>query len=529
MPNKISRSYHALRNLGSTKMVLIFIGAGIVLVGLIYHFVHKGASPYHFISVAKGSVTETVSVTGSTTPTQSVSLGFQNSGSVANVYYAVGQHVYAGAVLAVLNASDLSAQLKQAQATVDAQTATLNGLKAGSRPEDIASSQATLDKANQDLANMYASISDASIDSYSKANDAVQIQLGPIFTNAQSSNAQLSFQTTDSQNAAAAAFKRSTINAALAAWQASLGQLGVSPLPNGLTTLLSNNLVTLSSIRDLLGSVSQALNGALPNGATTDATIAAYKASVTVALNEANIATKNLNTISQNIASQKLLVAQSQAGLDLKKAGATSADIAAQEAQVEQAQAAVLSAQAKLGNSEIIAPLSGVITQFDAKIGQTALSGSPLVSIISDGSFEIDAQVPETDIGKIAVGNPVTLTFDAFPGETFTGSVFYIDPAQTINQGVVDYKIKASFAKPDPRMKSGLTANLAIETEHKDGVLTLPQYAILQNDQGTFVETLVGTTVTNVPVTLGIQDETGTVEIQKGVTEGEQVINVGLK
>ena len=76
-------------------------------------------------------------------------------------------------------------------------------------------------------------------------------------------------------------------------------------------------------------------------------------------------------------------------------------------------------------------------------------------------------KIPETDIGKVAMGDAVSMTLDAFSGETFTGTVFYIDPAETILQGVVDYKVKVSFNKPDTRLKSGLTANLDIQTKHQ--------------------------------------------------------------
>jgi HlyD family secretion protein len=103
------------------------------------------------------------------------------------------------------------------------------------------------------------------------------------------------------------------------------------------------------------------------------------------------------------------------------------------------------------------------------------------------------------------------------------GSVFYIAPAETNTQGVVSYGIKISFDTPDTRLKSGLTANIDIETNTKDGVLVLPQFAILQNDQGSFVETLENNQVIQVPVKLGIQDQKGNVEVVSGVTEGEQV------
>jgi multidrug efflux pump subunit AcrA (membrane-fusion protein) len=121
------------------------------------------------------------------------------------------------------------------------------------------------------------------------------------------------------------------------------------------------------------------------------------------------------------------------------------------------------------------------------------------------------------------------MTFDAFPGETFAGKVFYIDPAQTIESGVVDYLVKTSFNTPDSRIKSGLTANLTINTQTDNNVLILPQFAIVQNVSGTYVDVLQNGTEAQIPVTLGIRDQSGNVEIASGVTEGQQVINVGLK
>jgi multidrug efflux pump subunit AcrA (membrane-fusion protein) len=148
---------------------------------------------------------------------------------------------------------------------------------------------------------------------------------------------------------------------------------------------------------------------------------------------------------------------------------------------------------------------------------------------MSDKGYEVDAGVSEIDVGKILVGNKVVMKLDAFPNEIFNGFVFYIAPAETNNAGVISYQIKISFDKTDTRLKSGLTANVDIQTKNKDNVLVLPQYAIFQNDQGTFVETLVNNKINQNPVTLGISDQKGNVEVISGVTEGEQVLNIGLK
>ena len=503
------------------------IPAALVLIFILYKIFHKTASPYQFVPVTQGTITETVSVTGNTTPVKSVSLGFQNSGTVAGVYHDVGEHVSAGTVIATLNASDLFAQLSGAQANLDAAQAKLDGLKAGAQPQDIAVSQASLAKAQQDLANMYASIVDTSSSAYASADDAVRTQLDSFFTNAETASPQLTFQTSDSGTVVSLEILRAQASTTLNAWKAELTTVSTASSPSDLSKVAADGSADLKQIQGFLLAVSPVLNAARDLSSTQ---FSADKTTLNVATTEVNGALTSLNSLTQNIASENLIVSQLAAQLALKQAGATSSDLAAQQAAVESAQASVQSAQAKLGNSEIVAPISGVITQEDAKIGQVASPGTPLVSIISDGNFEVDALVPETDVGKLAVGNAVNMTFDAFPGETFTGKIFYVDPAETITSGVVDYKIKVSFDKDDARMKSGLTANLDIVTRSHDNALILPQYAILVNDQGSFVETLdAKKAVVKTPVTLGIQDQGGNAEVLSGVTVGEEVLNIGLK
>jgi len=500
-------------------IIVAFIGAA----GGYLIFFHRAAA-YQFVTVERGSITELVSLTGNTMPAQSVALTFGSSGIIAHTYSDLGKKAYAGQVLAELNTNDLEAQLRQAQANVDVQQAKLDGLKIGSRPEDIAAAQAALDLEKQDLVNMYAGISDTSVDSYAKANDAVRTQLEPLFSNSEGQNPKLTYTTANSQAQTDAETQRTAAGVALTKWQDQL--TGIDESNAGLEILLRDEISYLATVRQLLNSVSRTLDNT-PGLAA--ATLTTYKENVSAALNEANTATKNLNAISQNIASQKLTVAQSQAQLDLKRAGALATDIAAQQAQVEQAQASVESARAKLENAQIIAPISGTVTQFDAKVGQLASLSTPLVSIISSAGYEVDAGVSETDIGKIALKDKVSMTLDAFSNETFSGSVFYIAPSETNTQGVISYQIKISFDEPDARLKSGLTANIDIQTKHQDDALILPRYAILQNDQGTFVEVLENNKIKENPVTLGVQDQKGNVEVVSGVTEGERVINIGLK
>ncbi|MEK7062550.1 MAG: hypothetical protein AAB946_00790, partial [Patescibacteria group bacterium] len=115
--------------------------------------------------------------------------------------------------------------------------------------------------------------------------------------------------------------------------------------------------------------------------------------------------------------------------------------------------------------------------------------------------------------------------------------------AETIIDGVVNFKIKAVMEAQDPRVKSGLTANLDIATLSKNDALVLPQYAIIENDSGTFVKraivkpgssALANITSSNVkteeiPVKIGLSSADGMVEILSGLSEGDQILNIGIK
>ena len=511
----------------STKWKVIYgIIALIVLWGVYRIWFSGGGSTYQFVTVTRGSITEAVSVTGNTTPVQSLDLGFENGGTIAGVYYPVGSTVHAGDVIARLDTQDLQAQLAQAQATVDSETATLNNLQAGPTPQNVAVSQAALAAAEQSLDTSYSGVANTLSTGYTSANDAVRNQLGPFFTNPETGNPLLTFTVSDSQITNNIQTERVQASTALDSWQPEIQELTPLSPTSTLDTTLQSAVQYLTTIKTLLTNASNAITQATNLSQSTAST---YKTDLTTATNEVNTSLTNVNAAIQSIASEKIAVSQAEAQLSVTLAGSTADAIAAQQAQVEQAQASMQSVQVKINEASLVSPIDGVITVQNAKPGQIASPGATLVSIISNNNLEVDADVAEVDIGKVAIGNPVSMTFDAFPGETFTGKVFYIDPAQTVISGVVDYLTKVSFDKTDPRMKSGLTANLDILTQTDQNALILPQYAVIQNASGTSVEVLQGKNPVQVPITLGIQDASGNVEIASGVTEGEQVINIGLK
>jgi HlyD family secretion protein len=201
----------------------------------------------------------------------------------------------------------------------------------------------------------------------------------------------------------------------------------------------------------------------------------------------------------------------------------------AQGARVMQLQAQIQNIQSNIAKTFMRSPFNGVVTKQEVEAGEIAAAGEVIVSVISDDKLEIESNISEVNIGKIAVSNPVEITLDAYPGETFQGSVSYIDPGETIIDAVVNYKVRIALTgTADTRIKSGLTANLTIETARRAGVLAIPSYAVKARDGKSYVMVTQGQggVAQERAVELGIVGQDGTAEVLSGLSEDE-VIEVG--
>ena len=229
-------------------------------------------------------------------------------------------------------------------------------------------------------------------------------------------------------------------------------------------------------------------------------------------------------------------VSLAQARFSSVSAPARSQDLLLAQAQVNQARAALDNIINQIENSVIKAPLDGVITEINYNIGeQTGTSPNPAVKMLAKGNFEIEVDISESDINKISVGDKVNITLDAFSDDLIIpGSVSFIEPAQTLIQGVVYYKVKIAFDATeeiidnlnsrDLSLKSGMTANVVITTDQKDDVLSIPARAIIGNGDKKIVRILVDGEMHEVQVTTGLRGDEGLVEIKEGLMAGDEVI-----
>lgn len=150
--------------------------------------------------------------------------------------------------------------------------------------------------------------------------------------------------------------------------------------------------------------------------------------------------------------------------------------------QVAAAREEVQRAQTNLGYATITSPIDGIVLSKSVEEGQTvaaSFSTPELFKIAQDlTNMQVVADIDEADIGGVAEGQRVTFTVDAFPDDTFEGTVKQVRQEATTESNVVTYEVIISAPNDDLKLKPGLTANVTIFTLEKNNVLTLPSKAL---------------------------------------------------
>ncbi|MEZ4087194.1 MAG: HlyD family efflux transporter periplasmic adaptor subunit [Candidatus Gracilibacteria bacterium] len=239
-----------------------------------------------------------------------------------------------------------------------------------------------------------------------------------------------------------------------------------------------------------------------------------------------NAENSNKNAEAQ-VTIRKAGLAASNANLALRRSPVRDTDLAPLLAQISLAKIALQIAENERRDTLLLSPIDGVVTFIHGKIGENvSISEAALSSFLTIQADEllVEANIPETDIAKINVGDKVEMTIDAFDfTEKFQGTVVGIDTAETIIQGVVYYQIKTAFNLDDERLKSGMTTNLEIVTAEKEDVIIIPTRAINFEDSTRYVEVLRNGAPEKVTITTGLESDQF-VEVTSGLEEGDQII-----
>jgi multidrug efflux pump subunit AcrA (membrane-fusion protein) len=352
-----------------------------------------------------------ISVTGEVVPAQWATLSAQVGGTVVEVLVGEGSVVAAGDPLLRLNSTDAELAAQQAEAALEAARAQLLLLEVAARPEEIAAAEAGLEAAEAVLTQA--------------AAERNRVYAGAI----EAESAAAEVEVAEAEAAYRAALMRHDDLRArrkeVKEWE--LEEAGL-----------------------LLRAAEQALDAAQLRLVQLRESAGARRVEAEVAVLAA--------TAQRDIA---------QAQLSMLQAGATAGQITVAQAEVAQAQVELDAARLALERCELRAPFEGTIGSVNVRVGESVAPGEPLVTLGDLDALRVETtDLDEIDVGKVAEGQLVALSFDAFPEQTFNGRVVRIHPMADPGAGGVNYTAIIELeGSEQPAILWGMTAFVDIEAE----------------------------------------------------------------
>lgn len=206
-----------------------------------------------------------------------------------------------------------------------------------------------------------------------------------------------------------------------------------------------------------------------------------------------------------------------QRAYDRVKDGPNPADLAA-------AQARVNAAQATLNMARLIAPFAGTVTDVLPLEGDQVTAGMPGFRVDDLSSLLVDVDISEVDINSIAIGQPVTLTFDGILGGEYHGEVVQAAQAGDTLQGVVNFTVTVRITDADELVKPGMTAAVTIVVKEIKDVILIPNRAVRIVDNKKVVYILQNGVPVQVEVRLGSSSDTMSVLADGDLEVGDLII-----
>jgi len=381
------------------------------------------ANPNRFSGVIEGTKVNVVTELG---------------GRITNLAVDQGDSVTAGQPIVTLDEAALLDQVKQAQAAVSAAEANLAQVKAGSRAEVIEAAAAAVQQAEAEQAGAALTLS-----------NTIKLRDNP--------------QQLDAQLDAA----RSGMKAA---------EQGVSVAQTKLAEarywrdFYDNDKSKRETLDKQIGIAQTNLEAAQAQLKGAKAQLAALQAMRSHPVGLQAQVNQASSAYSWTVAS----VAVAAANLADLKAGPTVEDIAVADAKVQQAQAQLKLAQAYHSRAQIIAPLTGLVTERSAHVGETVQPGLPLLSIVNLDTVDMIVYVPQAQLPRVKIGAPVKVYADAYPNALFLGEVASIaqqaqfsprDTQTKDDRTNIVFAVKARLPNGDGRLKAGMTADAEIELQ----------------------------------------------------------------
>jgi HlyD family secretion protein len=530
------------------------VAIGIVVVLLAWWlwgitFPAKAQTRYMIGTVHVSTIVASVSESGQVAANQTLNITPQAAGEIVGLYVAPGQHVHAGQSIATIDPTSAQQQVTSARQNLQSAQISLGKLQEPAAQLTLTQQQNAITQSQAALVTQYQSsfseITATFVDLPNIVAGLQDIDLGMGASSGQYNIYYYADQAghyTNSKSFKDAAY--SDYQAARLAYDRTFADYkDVSATPDQATIerMLDETYKTTS----LIGNATKSANDLLElyvdqitkNGGTPIALSTTQITNLESYQSKLQTHITALLSDESTLASDKNSITEKQQTLDQTEAGPDTLDVQQQQLNVQKAQDALDQAKAALSKCYVTAPFDGMIASVPVNKFDQAGSGTTIATLITSQQYA-DLSLNEVDAAKVQLGDKATLTFDAIPDLTLTGTVAQMNPVGTVSQGVVTYNLRVGFDTQDPHVKTGMSVNATIQSAVHQNVLTIPSSAVkTQNGQSyvlAFTPPLASSTENaqgiltsqtpeQIPVAVGIADTSNT-EITSGLTDGQQIV-----
>ena len=575
-----------------TRTRVLDVLLGVIAAGLLFVIFSVAGSPDRpeppaTVPVQRATVVSTVSADGNIAPAQEVSLGFETGGRLMALYVREGSRVRRGQVLARIEDRPAHAQVDSARADLASADAALRRTRLGRTVAELTENRRMADQSRVAVRNAERDLAEArrvgttNVTTLRRA--VARAQVSGELADLRASELRLAQERFEvgaqAQRYAASRQQADRVREDLqdaleeddlSSSSTSSDDFRTSPD----VSILQNKLAAAE--RDEQTAKSD-LDTARANVRTYTRDVQADRSALRDAQRRLGDARDELSngiaTAQQQVTSARNSLRTSEAQLDVTLAqngvdeqGPQAADLAADMATVAGARAALEQARKALGDTELVAPLDGVVGRVEAEVGELvgggSLSGldtdtsgtgqgaaddatgsggdtatgtstgtasggdgSSIITLARTSTLQVEVGFDETDAARIRPGYTATISVDALPGRKFAATVAEIDPIETLVNNVVTYEVTLVLDSPQADLKPGMTATAEVIVDEATDVLALPRTAVRTPAGAAPTVTVIRPDGQPEPrlVVTGLEGDTN-VQIVGGVGLGERVV-----
>lgn len=473
--------------------------------------------------VKRGDIFQIVSVTGEVKRGEEVRLGFEIGGKIRKIYVKVGDKIKRGEKLAELDKSSLLLQLEKANVALQEAKANYEKLLEGPKKEEVELQEKLVSNAKIELKIAKENLEGG----YEKAID----RLGNYFLEAKKIFEEINFQyEQDSRIKSLIKEEKDELERLTKR----LKEIYQGAKEGKDKTKIDEDILETEEIFEKIDeNLSQIIETSekeeYKKVMENIKLIALFKKE------KINFVLSNLSYLKQELESLKSSLELSEGKLEIAEkklqlllAPPTEKDKQIYQSKIKEAELEIEILKNKIRKADLISPLEGEVIKIEKKDGEI-VSGAifePFIFILPSLPYEIEIDIPETEIFRVKVGLDCEILIDALGEEKFSGKLLEIDPASTIIGGVVYYKSRVSLeGKNLEGIKPGMTATVNIICAKKENTLYVSKRAILEKEGKKIIRVPKDNfQFEEIEIETGLEGSRGEVEIISSLKEGQKII-----